>query len=109
MAREARRCPPCGAANGCALAAGAAVADCWCATVVVSAAALRRLPVAARGAACLCPACATGGNGMPGQRGEALAAAEGGEAGGPVVEDGLFDQGSTGLRTARRGGASPCR
>lgn len=44
------RCPGCGTANGCAIAAGDDIGDCWC---------LRRggepLPVAA--ASCYCPAC----------------------------------------------------
>lgn len=55
------RCPLCGAPNQCAMAAGANGPPCWCTTVRFDAALLARIPAAARGKACLCPACAGAG------------------------------------------------
>jgi len=61
------RCPACGGDNRCALAprgsipqrgSNAQCGDCWCARVVITSAALARIPAPARGVACLCPTCA---------------------------------------------------
>ncbi len=53
------RCPLCGLANDCALAAGAARgADCWCAGATIPAATLAAASAATRGRACVCSACA---------------------------------------------------
>lgn len=49
-------CPVCGGPNGCGLAAGAST--CWCFTASIPAAALERVPEAARDRSCLCAACA---------------------------------------------------
>ncbi|WP_198972070.1 cysteine-rich CWC family protein [Xylophilus sp. ASV27] len=62
---DARHCPLCGAPSLCAAevarAAGTAPPDCWCFHLpAVDAAALARIPAAARGRACLCARCAAG-------------------------------------------------
>ena len=49
-------CPVCGGPNGCGIAAGAST--CWCFTASIPAAALARVPDAARDLSCLCAACA---------------------------------------------------
>ncbi|MBL8730005.1 MAG: cysteine-rich CWC family protein [Planctomycetes bacterium] len=51
------RCPLCGKPNACAIAAGSD-RPCWCAGVTIDAAALQRVPPAARGRACVCTDCA---------------------------------------------------
>lgn len=51
------RCPVCGSANDCGVAAGRT--ECWCFGVTMSPAALASIPDAARGRACLCAHCAT--------------------------------------------------
>jgi hypothetical protein len=51
------RCPLCGGGNACAMAAGDA-SPCWCLAAVFDEALLARVPPAARGRACICPACA---------------------------------------------------
>lgn len=48
------RCPGCGAANGCALAAGKPAAACWCLG------APPRLPLPAGAGACYCDDCLQG-------------------------------------------------
>lgn len=57
-----RHCPICGESNGCAVAlaseSGLAQAECWCMQAEFSAAALSRVPEAARAAACICARCA---------------------------------------------------
>jgi len=53
------RCPLCGKANSCVLAAGGEIQDCWCLQTPVDPAALVRLPEEERDQRCLCPACAT--------------------------------------------------
>jgi len=53
------RCPLCGAPNGCAIAAGSP-SPCWCASVLIGAEVLDRIPAAARGVACVCARCASG-------------------------------------------------
>ena len=59
------RCPLCGGSNRCGAQAAraqgrdlAAVQDCWCMRTPVAPEALARVPVDARGLACLCPRCA---------------------------------------------------
>jgi hypothetical protein len=56
------RCPLCGHPNRCAMETqqrtGIAQAECWCTRIDFSRELLARLPAAARGAACICPACA---------------------------------------------------
>ncbi len=59
-------CPLCGRDNTCAMAsAGDATAanPCWCTNVAIPAEVLARIPVDARGRACLCRACAAGAAG----------------------------------------------
>ncbi|WP_298291233.1 cysteine-rich CWC family protein [Thiomonas sp.] len=59
-------CPLCGRANGCPrVAASPGTADCWCSALTISAQTLAQIPAPCRGVACLCPACAQGGNGAP--------------------------------------------
>ena len=52
----ASRCPLCGAANECGVAAGKGV--CWCFSVQMPEAALAAVPEAERMQACICEACA---------------------------------------------------
>ncbi|MFO1319107.1 MAG: cysteine-rich CWC family protein [Burkholderiales bacterium] len=53
------RCPLCGGPNGCVPAAtGSFEQPCWCTTIRVDPAVLRRIPEARRNVACLCRACA---------------------------------------------------
>ena len=52
------RCPLCGDANACVMAAtGSDVGDCWCTAVRVDAALIARVPSRLRGLACICAAC----------------------------------------------------
>jgi hypothetical protein len=55
------RCPLCGGDNRCAMeierATGQAQPPCWCTTASFPPDLLQRLPEAARGQACICPAC----------------------------------------------------
>jgi hypothetical protein len=51
------RCPLCGGANACGMAAGQA--DCWCKSVTIAPEVLARVPPAARDEACICERCAT--------------------------------------------------
>ncbi|MBI2963561.1 MAG: cysteine-rich CWC family protein [Deltaproteobacteria bacterium] len=57
------RCPLCGAANACAMAADPSASRCWCFEAAIAPEALERVPAAARGVACICPRCATGREG----------------------------------------------
>ncbi|XAH23431.1 cysteine-rich CWC family protein [Xylophilus sp. GW821-FHT01B05] len=62
---DANHCPLCGALNSCAVeaarATGTAPTDCWCFKLpAIDAAALARIPAAARGQACICARCAAG-------------------------------------------------
>jgi hypothetical protein len=52
------RCPLCGEANQCQLAAGRTT--CWCFEHKVPAPVLARVPLAAQGLACVCRRCADG-------------------------------------------------
>lgn len=58
------RCPLCGGPNGCAMEAqrltGQEQPPCWCTRVDFSADLLAKVPVDAKGKACICPACAGG-------------------------------------------------
>jgi hypothetical protein len=59
------RCPLCGQPNGCAMeaarATGLAQPPCWCTRVDFASGVLDGLPPEARGKACICQACASGG------------------------------------------------
>ena len=61
-AADPTRCPLCGGANSCAMeqarASGQVAADCWCTRTRIAPAVLAQVPEAARGLACICPACA---------------------------------------------------
>jgi hypothetical protein len=57
LSPDPARCPVCGRPNRCAVAARSDE-PCWCAQAQIAPEALARIPVAARGVACLCPACA---------------------------------------------------
>jgi Cysteine-rich CWC len=57
VALDPSRCPLCGGANGCAMAAGCNGEACWCTKVTVTAAMLERVPAERRGVACFCAAC----------------------------------------------------
>lgn len=56
-APDPSRCPLCGVANECGMAAGSN--ECWCFGATVSKDALGRLPDAARGKTCVCARCAS--------------------------------------------------
>ncbi len=58
---DATRCPLCGEANACQIAAGRT--KCWCFETPVPADVLARVPLAAQGVACVCKRCASGDNG----------------------------------------------
>jgi hypothetical protein len=55
-APDPSRCPLCGVANQCGMAAGSN--ECWCFAATVSKDALERLPAVVRGKACVCARCA---------------------------------------------------
>ncbi|MCW7541992.1 cysteine-rich CWC family protein [Aquabacterium sp. A7-Y] len=59
---DTTRCPLCGASNRCVMAGSPGAGDpalpCWCTTVEFDRSQLDLIPAAARGLACLCPACA---------------------------------------------------
>jgi hypothetical protein len=58
---DATRCPLCGGDNRCAMelqkATGVPQPPCWCVSETFTPELLARIPEAARGSACLCPAC----------------------------------------------------
>lgn len=60
---DPERCPLCGEPNACGAAeaarCGTSCRDCWCFGATLDAAALARVPAAARGTVCLCARCAT--------------------------------------------------
>jgi hypothetical protein len=62
-ALDPARCPLCGEANACGMAAGRE--ECWCFSATLAPEALARIPERARGAACICAKC-----GKPGQAAE---------------------------------------
>ncbi|MEM8737851.1 MAG: cysteine-rich CWC family protein [Planctomycetota bacterium] len=53
----AHRCPLCGAANRCMIAAGSDPKGCWCMSVTVPPELLERLPPGTPGKSCICEAC----------------------------------------------------
>lgn len=59
---DAAACPLCGQANQCAMEAqrltGVKQPPCWCTQATFTAELLARIPVPARGTACVCAACA---------------------------------------------------
>ena len=55
---DVTRCPLCGDANDCAIAAGDAVTECWCYGSRVPRALLVRVPEGSRGRVCVCARCA---------------------------------------------------
>lgn len=57
-APDPSRCPLCGGDNACGAVQG--TRNCWCFAAAIPAAALARVPEAARNAACLCARCAAG-------------------------------------------------
>ncbi|HEY4665618.1 MAG TPA: cysteine-rich CWC family protein [Comamonas sp.] len=54
---DSSRCPLCGQANQCAVAAGLPPESCWCMQASIAPEALERVPAKQRGKACVCPAC----------------------------------------------------
>lgn len=52
------RCPLCGEANDCQIAAGRT--KCWCFETKVPVGVLARVPIEAQGVACVCKRCAGG-------------------------------------------------
>jgi len=58
MTIDPSRCPLCGQANDCQLAAGHA--KCWCFDTPVPNAILERIPIEARSVVCVCRSCADG-------------------------------------------------
>ena len=57
---DTTRCPLCGKANECAVAAGRDPESCWCMTATMSPSALAAIPVEAQGKVCICAGCAGG-------------------------------------------------
>lgn len=57
---DSTRCPLCGEANRCAVAAGRAPETCWCMSVSIGPEVLAKIPPEARGSVCICPRCAGG-------------------------------------------------
>jgi len=57
---DTTRCPLCGEANECAVAAGRDPESCWCMTATMSASALAAIPAEAQGKVCICTRCAAG-------------------------------------------------
>ena len=54
------RCPSCGQANECAIAAGQSAESCWCMAVTIDRETIARIPAEARGKVCICRHCASG-------------------------------------------------
>lgn len=59
----ADRCPICGEANECGMAAGEST--CWCFEAVIPERMLDRVPEQARDRACVCPRCASAASSEP--------------------------------------------
>ncbi|MGE8294755.1 MAG: cysteine-rich CWC family protein [Pseudomonas sp.] len=55
---DTERCPLCGKANQCSIAAGRSDEPCWCFDAQIDPTVLQRLTPEQRNQACLCPACA---------------------------------------------------
>lgn len=58
---DTTRCPLCGQANECAIAAGRPADSCWCMTVSMDPEALASIPPEAQGKVCICARCSRGG------------------------------------------------
>jgi hypothetical protein len=56
---DPRRCPLCGEANACGMAAGKGV--CWCMSMKIPPEVLEQVPAVARDEACVCERCAAAG------------------------------------------------
>jgi hypothetical protein len=57
---DTTKCPLCGEANECAVAAGRDPESCWCMTVTMSPTAIAAIPAEAQGKICICARCASG-------------------------------------------------
>lgn len=57
---DTTRCPLCGEANECAVAANREPSSCWCMTATMDPASLAAIPEKARGLVCICAKCAAG-------------------------------------------------
>ena len=57
---DATRCPLCGSANECAIAAGKSAETCWCMTATIAPSVLASIPEEARGKVCVCQRCGSG-------------------------------------------------
>ena len=57
---DATRCPLCGNANECAIAAGKSPETCWCMTATIAPSVLTSIPAEAQGKVCVCASCASG-------------------------------------------------
>ena len=55
---DTTKCPLCGGANQCAIAARKDAESCWCMSVVMSPDVLKAVPPAAQGRVCICTRCA---------------------------------------------------
>jgi hypothetical protein len=54
---DTTKCPLCGGANQCAVAAGNDAESCWCMSVTISPNVLKAIPPAAQGRICICAGC----------------------------------------------------
>ena len=57
---DTTKCPLCGEANECAMAAGRSPETCWCMTESMDPDALASIPPEAQGKVCICARCASG-------------------------------------------------
>ena len=55
---DTSRCPRCGAANECAMAAGRAPETCWCMSAEIDPNVIASIPPEAQGKVCICARCA---------------------------------------------------
>lgn len=56
---DTTKCPLCGDANRCAVAAGQDAESCWCMSVTMNPDVLAAIPPKARGRVCICARCAS--------------------------------------------------
>jgi len=56
---DVSKCPLCGRANECAVAAGKDAESCWCMMATVNPSALISIPSEAQGKICICERCAS--------------------------------------------------
>lgn len=54
---DTSRCPLCGGANDCAIAAGRPPETCWCMTAAIDPDAIASIPPEAQGRVCICARC----------------------------------------------------